>query len=598
MQLAPSGRRTSETLTVPFTLQRPAALAVNGPSTAIVALGAPTTVPTSISNTGDLPADGVQVTLQRPDTVGFGQPAVTDGAWSCAEPAGTTVVCTAARIDPGTTLDLPLDLRAAEGAFDQVGTVTVSAEAPDADPAAPLEIAVEALRPVLGLDSNDPYVLLGSDGSGTARFTVTAGVADAAQTRATLSLPVNLRADPAGSGPQTEGCTASEDRRTVTCDLGTLDGGHVGAGAGQRPLGRQCARGTPSVLVEALGATARSQQAVQTSSAGLNVRNSFTGADVTEIGAPLLSCNPALSTCLSALTKGDRDNNDFAMMPLDEAPPAPKSPRSAVPVSSTARLQVPADREIVFAGLYWSANRAAADTWSGDLTTARLRGPGGTYADVTGETIVEVADSSGRRYYQSFEDVTELVAAGGAGDWSVADTAVSATAKDGTRTYYAGWSLVVVYSDPGSDAAVTVYDGGQWIGTTGTPLAFEFAADAGTKARLGVVAWEGDRTGTGDRFLLGDTCLGSTGSGATVKRPLVPTRWDGAAGSDTNAFDSTATGWRAANSLGIDVKAFREVTLACDVSSLTATTTGDQYLVGAITLRSEPAAEVGTPTDQ
>ena len=36
--------------------------------------------------------------------------------------------------------------------------------------------------------------------------------------------------------------------------------------------------------------------------------------------------------------------------------------------------------------------------------------------------------------------------------------------------------------------------------------------------------------------------------------------------------------------------------LACDVSSLTATTAGDQYLIGAITLRSTPAPEVGEQT--
>ena len=78
----------------------------------------------------------------------------------------------------------------------------------------------------------------------------------------------------------------------------------------------------------------------------------------------------------------------------------------------------------------------------------------------------------------------------------------------------------------------------------------------------------------------------------TTQRALVPTRWGGSDGSDDNAFDSTATGWRATNSLGTDAKGFRPVRLACDVSSLTATTAGDQYLIGAITLRSEPVPAV------
>jgi len=175
--------------------------------------------------------------------------------------------------------------------------------------------------------------------------------------------------------------------------------------------------------------------------------------------------------------------------------------------------------------------------------------------------------------------VTTQVAAGGPGAWSVADVAVSASRKDSDRTYYAGWALVVVYADPDSDASVTVYDGGAWIGTSLTPPAFRFAAEAGTSARVGVVAWEGDRTNGGDRLELDGT-------------PLVPQRWSGTGpvggGSGDNAFDSTATGWRAGNALGTDAKGFAPTILKEDVGTLQARTTGDQYLVGAVTLRTSP----------
>ncbi len=585
-QLSPSGRRSSETVTVPFTVQRPAALAVRGDGAASVALGTTTMVPLSVANTGDLAARDVQVTLRRPETLRFAAPAVSTGTWSCPAGDGPTVVCTAALIDPGAALDLPVRLLAAEGAFGDVGTVTVSAAAPDADPAQPLPVAVRATSPVLRLADADPDVLLSDDGSGTAGFTLEVGAADAARTTATLTLPVNLTVDPYGVAPQTPGCASGS--RTVTCELGT-----VAAGSSVQVLvnvrWKGSAQGDATVVVDALGASATATQRVRTSSAGLGPRDRFPHADVTEVGAPLLSCATTDKTCAAALTTGNKDNNGFSMVPLDEAPPAPKTPRGTVPVSSTAHVNVPAGRQVLFAGLYWSANRASADAWSGPLTTARLRGPNGTYGDVTGEVVAQPTDNEGRRYYQSFADVTTQVRSAGPGDWSVADVAVSATAKDSIRTYYAGWSLVVVYSDPGSDASVTVYDGGQWIGTSTAPRAFQFAAEAGTTARIGVVAWEGDRTGTGDRLLLGDACRGGT-----VSRPLVPTRWDGSAGSDSNAFDSTATGWRAQNSLGTDAKAFREVRLSCDVSSLTPTTAGDQYLIGAITLRTTPATPVGT----
>ncbi|MBU4337505.1 MAG: hypothetical protein KJ548_13165, partial [Actinobacteria bacterium] len=148
----------------------------------------------------------------------------------------------------------------------------------------------------------------------------------------------------------------------------------------------------------------------------------------------------------------------------------------------------------------------------------------------------------------------------------------------GTANYYAGWSLVVVY---GTEAAaetgarsVTVYDGGAWSGTSSAAPVFEFTAETGTRATVGVVAWEGDRTATGDRLLLNGSAL-------------TPVGWDGSAGRSTNAFDSTATGWRFQNSLGVDAKAFAPVTMTSDLGSLSATTTGDQYLLGVVTVESE-----------
>lgn len=591
VELVPSGRHAAESVTVPFTLQRPAALTLSGPAAATVAVGSPANVPLTLANTGDLPAQDVTVTLQRPAGVGFGSPAVASDAWSCPSEGGSTVVCTLEQLDAGATVTLPVGLVAVSGAFGPVGTVTASAVAIDADPAPEVGIAVDARAPVLSLEANDPHILLFSDGTGTARFTVGAEVAHAESTTATLILPVNLTAELGSGGPQSKGCTVAADQRTVTCDLAT-----VAAGSTKQILvnvrWKGSAKQPATVVVEALGATVRSQSTVQTSSAGLEPRDSFARADVTEIGAPLLSCAPKEPACASALEKGDRDNNALVMVPLDDAPPPSQTPRGSVPVSSTARLEIPGGREVLFAGLYWSANIGPRDTWSGARESARLRGPGGAYVNVSGSVLAQPTDNASRQYYQSFADVTDLVAARGPGLWSVADVAVSATATDKDRTYYAGWSLVVVYADPESEASVTVYDGGQWIGTSAVPAAFEFAAEAGTTARIGVVAWEGDRTGTGDRLLLGDTCL----SGAKVQRALQPTRWDGAFGPDNNAFDSTATGWRANNSLGTDAKGFREVRLGCDVSSLTATTAGDQYLIGAITLRSTPALEVGEQT--
>jgi hypothetical protein len=241
-----------------------------------------------------------------------------------------------------------------------------------------------------------------------------------------------------------------------------------------------------------------------------------------------------------------------------------------------ATLAVPSGRDIVFAGLYWSADRYATDEWTGPLNTVQLKAPGteGSVA-VTGEVLTQAPDSSSRTYYESFADVTDLITEhGGRGEVQVSGVATAATRNDKDPTYYGGWSLVVVYEDPGTHQDVTVYDGGAWV-ATGSSTTFDFASDGGL-ARVGVVAWDGDRgAGGGDRLALNGTAL-------------VPVRWDGTPGSADDAFTSTAMGSSWANSLGVDAKPFMPAELGEGVQHLTASTAGDQYLIGAVTVTTSP----------
>ena len=205
---------------------------------------------------------------------------------------------------------------------------------------------------------------------------------------------------------------------------------------------------------------------------------------------------------------------------------------------------------------------------------ARLRGPGDTaYRDVTGAVVSQVTDDAGRSYYQSFADVTSQVAAGGSGSWSVADVALPTGRVDPSPTYYAGWALVVVYS--GGTGNVTVYDGGAWVASNSS-VPFAFQGAKGQAVRLGVVAWEGDQSTAGDTLRL---------NGAA----MTPLRWDPSQrtlhpGSTTNAFDSTAVGSAYVNSLGVDAKSFASASLVAGVNTVVASTSGDQYLIGALTV--------------
>src|SRR5665647_2203695 len=165
-----------------------------------------------------------------------------------------------------------------------------------------------------------------------------------------------------------------------------------------------------------------------------------------------------------------------------------------------------------------------------------------------------------------------MVQAGGSGWWSAEGAAVAASQNQTDRSYYAGWSLVVVYKTADPTQSVTVYDGGAWVATNAS-LTFAFEAGTSRDARIGVVAWDGDRGESGnDRLSLNE-------------KPLTPIRWDGTpppsdpkSDPTNDAFTSTAMGSQFANSLGTDAKAFLPVPLADGINRLTASTAGDQYL--------------------
>ncbi|MFS0705350.1 hypothetical protein AB6N23_12575, partial [Cellulomonas sp. 179-A 9B4 NHS] len=402
-----------------------------------------------------------------------------------------------------------------------------------------------------------------------------------------VTLPRGVTHAPDAVVPGTDGCTADAGGREVLCPLGRLPAGTTRPVQLNVRVAGALDRSAEIRVTGAGAAEARASVRVVASSANLTpVWSGIGDLDVTEVGAPLLVCRYGAQVPCPSVHR-PHDNNGLDMQPLDDAPPP--GPRADVPVSSQTTLALPAGRPVVWAGLYWSGVRAPGDGWSAELGTARLRAPDGTWTDVRApaDAITRV-DDSGRSYYQSAVDVTDVVARGGAGAWALADVAVADGRSDPEPTYYAGWSLVVVHGTQAADgASVTVHAGGAWIGRATAAPAFAFVAEAGTRARIGVVAWEGDRGSGDDRLSL-------SGVGA-----LTPLRWDGTGvvggGSRANAFDSTATGWRYANALGVDAKGFEEVVLASDVGTLTPTTSADQYLIGVVTVRTVAPDGVSAP---
>ena len=194
------------------------------------------------------------------------------------------------------------------------------------------------------------------------------------------------------------------------------------------------------------------------------------------------------------------NNNNHQMVAVDvDSDPTTKA-------SSTATLALPADATVLFAGLYWSSNAPPGLTETG-AKQAKLRGP----SDAGYQSVVATSyDSSpGPDYgYVCFLDVTSTVSAQGAGAWTFGSAATVTTGMNRS----AGWSLVVVYGQPGQPVrSLSVFDGQQVVGqntTVSIPITgFQTPATGSVRSNVGFIALDGDRGVVGDSLQLNGTIL-------------------------------------------------------------------------------------------
>ena len=120
---------------------------------------------------------------------------------------------------------------------------------------------------------------------------------------------------------------------------------------------------------------------------------------------------------------------------------------------------------MLFAGLYWGARLAAGTGGAPALDPAArgrvlLQAPGDTtYRTVTAPAATDTAGET----YQGFADVTAIVGASGAGEYTVANVQAGTGRGDGQL---AGWTLVVAYGDPAAPPRnLAVFDGLQQVGS-------------------------------------------------------------------------------------------------------------------------------------
>jgi len=178
--------------------------------------------------------------------------------------------------------------------------------------------------------------------------------------------------------------------------------------------------------------------------------------------------------------------------------------------STSATLTLPAGSTVLWAGLYWGGSRGGTIPPPNPTNIGQvlLRYGTGSYVPVNA-TQIDTGIAHPTDPYSAFADVTSFVQAHGSGDYWVANLQASrGTVTGGT---FAGWSLVVVYSNPSEPLrSLTVYDGFVNQGassppTTITVSGFITPLTGPVVGRMGFVAQEGDRGTAGDRLRMATT---------------------------------------------------------------------------------------------
>ncbi len=241
--------------------------------------------------------------------------------------------------------------------------------------------------------------------------------------------------------------------------------------------------------------------------------------DLALVGNMLVHCSTSDANCANARSgTGNLDNYntfedtaDFALVDVDGD--------ASTTNSSSSTLTMPAGSTVLWAGLYWGG-RYSTSTGAPALSTTQAQLKFRTPAMAGYQTITPtVLDTNGSAStasgstFQAFADVTSLVAAAGNGTYFGGGLGASALAVRSNA--FAGWALVVVYENAGLPFRnFAVYDGFGFISNATvnlTPSGFLTPFSGPVVSRLGVLLWDGDRTGaTAERLLLNGTSITNT----------------------------------------------------------------------------------------
>lgn len=275
-------------------------------------------------------------------------------------------------------------------------------------------------------------------------------------------------------------CTTRDIGRTAVADVRVAIAEHV---SGYQTFG---------VSITGPDITGAAELRIPIAPAGGGVAYADRGATgVTAVGNTWLTC--AAPSC----HKGYGPKKPYEPGPRHPQPPAG---REGAAVSGAA-LTVPNGAEIVWAGLYWAGSDADPPE------RVALAGPGGSWTDlsaaaVTGEQAFAAVTGlvEGPGVYWLATDVHELPAPQcGHGRW-----------KGGSHcrdSRWAGWSLTIVYAEPGAESReIAVYDGARAADTV-------IDVRGGGEVTVAHTLWGGSAHCTGDGMTIGGASQGEPGRG-------------------------------------------------------------------------------------
>jgi gliding motility-associated-like protein len=188
-------------------------------------------------------------------------------------------------------------------------------------------------------------------------------------------------------------------------------------------------------------------------------------------------------------------NNDHTSMYVDvDGDPTTFS-------SSSDSIDLPQCSEVLWAGLYWGAQRLSSDPGYDDRDKLKLKVDGGNYIDLTADWFID--NTAGYASYHCFKDVTHIVKNN---PHNAVYTVANMYAMVGPNNQWGAWNIVVVYrNELLTMRNLTVYDGVANVsGSTNVdiPISGFLAPISGPVTfDIGVFAYDGDRGFDGDQLL-------------------------------------------------------------------------------------------------